>query len=313
MRRWDGMVEGFLHEAEVRGVGMATLKSWRSELGRFGLWLKGRRPRPSLEAVGAEPIIRYLKGRTAFHGKSTLSRIMSTLRVMGEYLVRQGVWTSNPLRWMRGPKLDIRSRLPRRIGHEDMARLWERAVQTASGFERSRMLAMLSVLYGTGLRRGELERLDFSNWRREENILEIDGRKTGHPRRVPLAPKVAECLEAWLPQRQNMLEKHVCLEEKALFINRKGCRLMAERISRMVHRLAEQEKVPLVTLHAFRHTCASDLLESGVRLPEVRQMLGHASVGTTVRYLSIADPQRREAIARHPINGILKVSANGGA
>jgi integrase/recombinase XerD len=60
-----------------------------------------------------------------------------------------------------------------------------------------------------------------------------------------------------------------------------------------------------VSLHQFRHTCASDLLEGGVSLPEVQRMLGHLSVTTTARYLQIADPQRVEAMHRHPLNDAL--------
>jgi integrase/recombinase XerD len=65
--------------------------------------------------------------------------------------------------------------------------------------------------------------------------------------------------------------------------------------------------VPLVSLHQFRHTCASDLLESGVSLPEVQQLLGHATVVTTTRYLQIADPERAKAIKLHPLNDHLRL------
>jgi len=70
-------------------------------------------------------------------------------------------------------------------------------------------------------------------------------------------------------------------------------------------RIATRSGSPGVTLHQFRHTCASDLLERGTSLPEVQEILGHRTIQTTVRYLSIADPQRHEAVKRHPINEIL--------
>jgi site-specific recombinase XerD len=65
-------------------------------------------------------------------------------------------------------------------------------------------------------------------------------------------------------------------------------------------------EVSLTSLHQFRHTCASDLLEAGVRLPEVQRMLGHQVISTTVRYLHLSDPQRRTAINLHPMNNWLK-------
>jgi site-specific recombinase XerD len=57
-------------------------------------------------------------------------------------------------------------------------------------------VAVLCLLYGTGLRRGELERLDLEDWKREENLLQIDGRKSGCERSVPLHERIGRCLEA---------------------------------------------------------------------------------------------------------------------
>jgi integrase/recombinase XerD len=81
--------------------------------------------------------------------------------------------------------------------------------------------------------------------------------------------------------------------------------MSSQSLGLMVHRLAKRAAVPLVSLHQFRHTCASDLLENGVSLPEVQQMLGHATVVTTTRYLQIADPERARAIKKHPLNDYL--------
>jgi site-specific recombinase XerD len=170
-------------------------------------------------------------------------------------------------------------------------------------------LAVLAVLYGTGLQRGELERLDLAHWKREESLLQIDGRKTRCERNVPVSEGVWRCLEAYLPLRQNLLEQRGATGEPALFLNRAGDRMSSQLLGLMVHRLAKQAQVPLVSLHQFRHTCASDLLESGVSLPEVQQLLGHASVVTTTRYLQIADPERARAIQKHPLNDYLGAAA----
>ena len=166
-------------------------------------------------------------------------------------------------------------------------------------------MAVMALLYGTGLRRGELERLDVEDWKREEGLLLVDGRKTGRERSLPVAEGIWRCVEGYLPLRHNLLEKRGVPGEKALFINREGKRLSAQSLGLLVHRLARSAKVPLVSLHQFRHTCASDLLESGVSLPAVQQMLGHMSVSTTGRYLQIADPERARAMKKHPLNDYL--------
>ncbi len=209
------------------------------------------------------------------------------------------------MRWIRGPRLDSRGRLPRRIGAEHLKKLWAASSEHRNDYQQHLSLAVLAILYGTGLRRGELERLDLEHWKREEGVLQIDGRKTGQERIVPVSEGIWRCLEAYLPLRQNLLEKRGECRETALFLNRSGLRLSSQSVGLMVHRLARRAAVPLVSLHQFRHTCASDLLESGVSLPAVQQMLGHATVVTTTRYLHIADPERARAIKHHPLNDYL--------
>lgn len=305
MRRWDALVEKYVGECEARGLCRSTVATRAIELARFGGWVKRRRPRPQLEGVDSEHLIRYLRGRTAFRSKATVCGVTSILRNMGEYLVREGVWLKNPLRWIRGPKLDNRRRVPRRIGQEQMDRIWKEVEGTRPEGRKKLCLTVLAVAYATGLRKGEMERLNITDWDRDEGVLKIDGQKTGVERRVPVSAGVWKCVEAYLPVRHNMLERFGCLDEQALFVNKSGRRLKGENISRIVHNLARRAGVPMVSMHQFRHTCATDLLESGASLPEVQKMLGHACVTTTLRYTQITDPARQEAMKRHPVNDFL--------
>jgi len=309
MREWDRWVGRYLGECETRGLAEGTREGLRSQLERWGAWLRRQRPQPRLEDVDAALVVAYLRARGTFHAKSTLSGTMSALRGMGEFLVREGVWRSNPLRWLRGPKLDARMRVPRRIGSEQMEALWAAAAGHRSAYPRQLWTTVLAVLYGTGLRRGELERLELSSWDRSTGVLELDGRKTREVRRVPVPELVARCLEAYLPLRQQLLERRGRLEQSALFVNRKAERLPGRAVSGAVARLAARAGLGRVTVHAFRHSCASDLLEAGVRVPEVQRMLGHRGLATTMRYLAIADRQRHAAMARHPINDWLREEA----
>lgn len=305
MRRWDGLLDQYIAKCETRGLATTTLKSRRSELERWGAWLKRRRPKPSLEDVGAEMAIDYLKSRSAFLGKAAICRVVTEMRGMSEYLVEAGFWTRNPMRWIRGPKLDWRRRIPKRVGREHLQKLFEAAAESQQEYRRYLWTAVLSIFYGTGIRRGELSRLKLCDWDREQGLLRVDGRKTGLEHRVPVPRSVWGCIEAYLPRRQNMLERCSCLEEDALFVNGLGGRLTGQAIGIGVHRLAHRAGVPLKTVHQFRHTCASDLLAEGIPLSDIQQILGHATISSTVRYLEVADPQRREAMKRHPINELL--------
>jgi site-specific recombinase XerD len=305
MKRWDSLVSGYLRVCEARGLSSESLDGIRDEMDRLGCWMKRRRPQPRLEDVGHEILIEYLKRRTHFHAKSTVSSIASKMRCMGEYLVHQGVWQQNPMRWVKGPRLDPRGKLPRRIGSAHLSKLWEATAQQRGAYSKHLSVVVLALLYGTGLRRGELERLQVKDWDREQNVLAVDGRKTANERSIPLSEPIARCLESYLPLRQNQLERWKAPEEKSLLINRYGAPLSAQSIGLLLHRLARKAGVPLVTVHQFRHTCASDLLENGASLPEVQTILGHKCVETTSRYLHIAGPERVHAMKKHPLNAYL--------
>jgi site-specific recombinase XerD len=304
MQRWDRLLDQYVERLAGRGLSPDHIKNVRRELERLGCWLKARRPKPALEQVDAELVIKYVRGRTTFRAKATLSGVLSILRGWGEFLVYQGIWTSNPLRWIQGPK--IRSRVPLRIGKAAMERLWQSAAESRQGYSRYLWLAVLSLLYGTGLRRGELQRLNLTDFDLTERLLRMDGRKTGCQRTAAVPELTLQCLQAYLPQRANQLHKlGVNAPQAALLVDQFGGRLSSHAISLGIKRIARRSGLEDITLHQFRHTCASDLLEAGVRLPEVQRQLGHACITTTVRYLHVADPHRRTAADLHPINQIL--------
>ena len=98
MRRWDSVVDGYTAVCEARGLSDETMRSIRDELDRLGCWLKRRRPRPKLEEVDGQVLIEYLRQRTHFRAKATVSGVASKVRCLGEYLVEQGIWTQNPMR-----------------------------------------------------------------------------------------------------------------------------------------------------------------------------------------------------------------------
>ena len=306
MRRWDVLAEAYIKECVARGLTEAYVFHIQTELERWGTWLKRRRPKPRLEEIPPGFHVRFIQERTAFRSKATVSGVLSKMRCFGDYLVVQGVWTENPLKWMQGPKLTPYHRMPRRISGKDMAALWAAAATNRTHFQRHVGVTILSILYGTGIRRGELARLDVTDWNREEATLRIDGNKTGLERCVPVPRIVYHCIENYLPQRQNHLLKNERVDEAALFLNRRGGRLNVGMVSKTIRNTAKRAGVKLHSLHQFRHTCASDLLASGATLPEVQRILGHTSVSTTMRYLHIADPERHEAVKVHPLNDWLR-------
>ncbi|HQR42092.1 MAG TPA: tyrosine-type recombinase/integrase [Gemmatales bacterium] len=311
MRRWLEVTTGYLAACQARGLCEERRKATRRELERLANWLLGTRSTMQLEEIDTELLASYLRGRCVCLSKGTVGDVIGTLRRFGTWLVKEGYWKKNPLAWMRGPKVNPYAKAPQRIGQEVMTKLWEGAATTKSSYGQKQWLSVLALLYGLGLRRGEVARLNVSDWHTEEGLLRADARKTGKQLSLPMLEVIARCMEAYLPERAQRLEALGKVTETALFINRVGNRASGPSLWNGVSRIARRMKVELLRLHQFRHTCASDLLEAGVNLSEVQRILGHASVSTTVRYLHFSDPQRRAAVERHPINDWLQ--QRGGA
>ena len=118
MRRWDRLLDSYMEQYSARGTCAERVRSTRATLEPWGGWMKQRRPRVVLERVDADLLVRYIESRTSFRAKSTVYGTLSTMRGMGEFLVREGIWQVNPLRWMKGPKVTPYHRLPRRIDRQ---------------------------------------------------------------------------------------------------------------------------------------------------------------------------------------------------
>ena len=305
MQRWLEVTTGYIGACQARGMGEERRKATRRELERLGNWLLSTRSTMTLEEIDAELIVNYIRGRTVFKAKSTVSDVVSKLRCWGRWLVQEGYWQKSPLSWLRGPKIDPYAKAPLRLSKEAMTRLWQGAATTKTEYGRLQWMLVLALLYGLGLRRGEVARLNIKDWHVTEGLMRADARKTNRQLSLPLVDLVAKCMEAYLPVRAQQLQELEKPEETALFINRGGNRLSGPALGKGIFRIAQRMEVPLERLHQFRHTCASDLIEAGVCVPEVQRLLGHAAITSTVRYLHFSDPQRREAVERHPLNNWL--------
>lgn len=119
-----------MEEYKSRGVVALTISYTESRLDRWGRRLKRRRPRVVIEHIDADTITRHMEACASFRSKSTVYGMLSTMRGSGDNLVRQGLWKINPLRWMKGPKIIPRSRLPKRIDQAHMEALWRAAAQS---------------------------------------------------------------------------------------------------------------------------------------------------------------------------------------
>lgn len=162
-----------------------------------------------------------------------------------------------------------------------------------------RDVAMLEMLYATGIRVGELVGLDLDDVDRDRNVVRVFG-KGRKERSVPFGHPAARALERWLATgRPRLLAPGA---GAALFLGARGARIDQRAVRTLVHRrISEVPGAPDIGPHGLRHTAATHLLEGGADLRSVQELLGHASLATTQLYTHVTTDRLRRAYQQaHP-------------
>lgn len=226
---------------------------------------------------------------------STVARKISALRQFYGFCVDDGLRADDPSIVLVRPQ--ARRRLPRILSHEEIARLFERAESEAdTGFPRAvRMLALLELLYGSGLRASELIALPLSAVPRDAPFLTITG-KGERQRMVPVSARAQAAIARWM-------DIHPDAQSPFLFPSRIG-HITRIRLFQLVKQLAARADIDPVKVspHVLRHAFATHLLEGGADLRVLQTLLGHADIATTQIYTHV-DSARLVALVneRHPL------------
>ena len=208
-------------------------------------------------------------------GGRSIQRKLSALRSFCRYLIKQGHLSSNPAQDIRAPKT------PRILPHSlDIDRINGLLDKRADSWLAQRDLAMMELMYSSGLRLAELVGLELN----DIDLLQAEARVLGKGRRmrvVPIGRKAREVLRNWLKVRSI----HCAEGEMALFINRSGTRLSHRSVQQRFRRWSlKQGFDSRLHPHVLRHSFATHLLESSGDLRAVQELLGHANLSTTQVY-----------------------------
>jgi integrase/recombinase XerD len=227
---------------------------------------------------------------------SSLARRCSALRQFYGFLVDEGLRTDDPSGSL--PKPRTRRPLPRLLSHEEVERFLATAEAEAAS-ERSdavRLLTLLELLYGSGLRATELVSLPLAAVPRDAPFLHVTG-KGGQQRMVPVSGRARAVLSRWLAVRRG--------SSKFLFPSSgESGHLTRVRLFQLLRALAVRAEIDptRVSPHVLRHAFATHLLEGGADLRVLQMLLGHADIATTQIYTHV-DSARLVALvnARHPL------------
>ncbi|HEY5944184.1 MAG TPA: tyrosine recombinase XerC [Kofleriaceae bacterium] len=298
---WDAALAAFKSYLEVeRNYSPRTVEVYLRDCAALREHLREKRgkdaPLARLSAIDVRSQLAALFGE---NGAATIGRKLSSVRAFCRFLVKRGVLAGNPAAAIRGPKKA--KGLPRALDVDDAFRLVEAPTTTGRTSHRTlstaeearhvllrlRDQALLELLYSTGLRVSEacsLDVTDIDRGRYGVPIVLVRHGKGGKSREVPLGGAADRALAAYLPARR---ELHA--SDAALFVNAAGERLTPRSVQRMVKRWTIAGGVHAnATPHGLRHSFATHLLDEGVDLRSIQELLGHASLSSTQIYTKVS-------------------------
>lgn len=277
--------------AAERGAAANTLAAYRRDLEGAEEVLG------DLAAVSPASVAK-LAGYWSDLAPSSVARKSSALRQFFGFAVDEGWRTDDPSSAL--PKPQSRRPLPKILSHEQVEALFERAEEEAENGKPSslRMLALIELLYGSGLRASELVSLPISAVPRDAPLLTVMG-KGGQARMVPISARADEVLEKWLNVRPAEPKSNFLFPSRG-----KSGHLSRVRLFQSLKDLAVRAGIgpAKVSPHVLRHAFATHLLEGGADLRVLQTLLGHADIATTQIYTHV-DAARLVALVneRHPL------------
>ena len=236
---------------------------------------------------------------TRGRARTTLARRATAVRVFGAWLVRTERATEDPSALLANPK--AHRDLPAVLRADEVRDLLDTVAEQSAdeGAVGLRDLAILELLYATGIRVGELVGLDVDDLDAERRVVRVFG-KGRKERSVPYGAPASRALDRWLTSGRGDLLRQG--SGPALFLGARGGRIDQRAVRTLVHRhLGEVEGAPDLGPHGLRHSAATHLLDGGADLRSVQELLGHASLATTQVYTHVSTDRLRSAYRQaHP-------------
>lgn len=268
-----------------------TASEYARDVEGFGRFLqpKGERSKLSRAVAKAKPgdIRRYIlhvRDRLGYKAVSVRRKIFALRKFYG-YERQEGRRKDNPAAEVKPPKGD--HALPRVLKERDVSRLLRTRIAGRSDLLRLRDVAMLEVLYASGIRRAELVGLNLSDVDLERRTMRVLGK--GNKERLVLINKAAkDAIRMYMSLRPRSADG-------ALFLSERGSRLSLNQAGKIFRLYADLSGITEhATPHTMRHSFATHLLQNGADLVTIKELLGHASLATTQIYTNVSLEHMRQ-------------------
>ena len=276
----------------ARNASEHTVANYSIDLAQFLEYVIARGA-TSMQDVDSRMIRSFLRDLVGYgYAKTSAARKLSTIRSFCSFLVERKELAVDPSESVRGPRLP--GRLPRALSREDAKRLVESIPDDAHA---ARDAAVLELLYGCGLRIAEAVGLTWDAVDLPERWLRVLG-KGDKERMVPMGRYAVRSLERW---KLEIGASREIAGDSPVFPGKGTSPMTVRTVARIVDRAALKAGIPGVTPHVLRHSYATHMLEGGASIRVLQELLGHESIVTTQRYVTVtADRLRESYIRAHP-------------
>lgn len=271
-----------------------TVAAYARDLKEFCDFLAAKAPSSSLRTVGASQIRQYIAHLFDARGydSRTVCRKLSSIRALYRFLKVTGVVENDPAFAIPGPSVAKRKPAPLKV--DEVMKLLRASLAGRTDAARLRDTAILELLYASGIRRAEAAGVRLADVDLAERTIRITG-KGNKQRTVVINRTAAAAIEAYLRMRPRSADPR-------LFLGRGGAGITPKHVWRIfnnIYRVSGVQKH--ASPHTLRHSFATHLVENGVDLETVRELLGHESLATTGVYLQLAMGHKRRAYDQaHP-------------
>jgi integrase/recombinase XerC len=299
----DSYLDAFLqYLSAAKGASEHTLKAYAEDISQFIAFSveEGAESPAQVDTKLVRKYLSVLQNRQL--AKTSRARKVAALRSFFHFLARQGVVSQSPVLGVRSPRLD--KRLPKFLRTEEVEALLSAPFTHSEDADLAqRDVALLELLYASGMRAGELVKMNVQDIDFAQGIARVIGK--GDKERVALlGNKAKDALLAYIANgRENLVKRNKArTTDSALFVNRSGRRLSDRGVRKLFDKYCSLASSSLkITPHVLRHTFATHMLSNGADLRFVQELLGHSSVATTQIYTHVTPERLKEVYNKaHP-------------
>lgn len=285
-----------------RNRSQLTVEAYARDLQEFGAFLSGvpesespvGREYPQLRDVTTSDVRQYvmrLAGGKRYDMR-TVRRKLSSIKALYKYCKLVGLREDDPASIVAGPRIE--RKLPEHLDESDVRTLLGTTLAGRSDVQRRRDLAIMELLYASGIRRAEVSSIDVQDVDLKGREIRVHG-KGSKERVVVFNRSAAKAIEAYLRVRPHS-------RDDALFLGRGGKRLTPMHVWRIFRDIYKVSGIDRhASPHTLRHSFATHLAENDVDLETIREFLGHESLATTGIYLRMSMQHKKRAYDKaHP-------------